>query len=120
MFGTAAANSATVARLKTLVGHSGLCLGPDDVFLGLRGLRTLAVRLDRHYRSGMAVARWLAFNGVLAPNPANLRGGIRWCVCMLAGSVRPALGCKYSGPTLARALGCGVGGSVRLSPLRAS
>ena len=37
----------------------GLCEGPDDVYLGLRGLRTLGVRLDRHYASGLAVARWL-------------------------------------------------------------
>lgn len=59
MLGTVAANSATVARLKDTVGQSGWCVGPDDVYLGLRGLRTLAVRLDRHYRSGVAVARWL-------------------------------------------------------------
>jgi cystathionine beta-lyase len=59
MLGTVAANSATVARLKNTVGSSGWCVGPDDVYLGLRGLRTLAVRLDRHYRSGLAVARWL-------------------------------------------------------------
>jgi cystathionine beta-lyase len=38
----------------------GVCAGPDDVFLALRGLRTLAVRLEQHYRSGLAMARWLA------------------------------------------------------------
>ena len=38
---------------------TGLCEGPDDVYLGLRGLRTLGIRLDRHYQSGLAVARWL-------------------------------------------------------------
>jgi cysteine-S-conjugate beta-lyase len=59
MLGTVAANSATVADLKNYVRLSGLCVGPDDVYLGLRGLRTLAVRLERHYRSGIAVARWL-------------------------------------------------------------
>jgi cysteine-S-conjugate beta-lyase len=59
MLGTAAANAATVAALKNHVRLSGLCVGPDDVYLGLRGLRTLAVRLDRHNRSGVAVARWL-------------------------------------------------------------
>ena len=42
-----------------MCGLSGLCVGPDDVYLGLRGLRTLAVRLERHYQSGLAVARWL-------------------------------------------------------------
>jgi len=59
MLGTVAANSATAASLKNTVGASGLCVGPDDVYLGLRGLRTLAVRLERHYESGLAVARWL-------------------------------------------------------------
>jgi len=59
MLGTVSANAATVASLKDTAHLCGLCEGPDDVYLGLRGLRTLAVRLDRHYRSGLAVARWL-------------------------------------------------------------
>ena len=59
MLGTVSANSATVASLKNTVRLSGLCEGPDDVYLGLRGLRTMAVRLDRHYESSVAVARWL-------------------------------------------------------------
>jgi cystathionine beta-lyase len=45
--------SATIAML-------GVCAGPDDVFLALRGMRTLAVRLNQHYRSGVEMARWLA------------------------------------------------------------
>jgi cystathionine beta-lyase len=59
MIGSVSANSRTVADLQKNVRLSGLCVGPDDVYLGLRGLRTLAVRLERHYRSGLAVARWL-------------------------------------------------------------
>ena len=59
MLGTVSANSAHLASLRETVRLSGLCVGPDDVFLGLRGFRTLAVRLDRHYKSGLAVARWL-------------------------------------------------------------
>ena len=59
MLGTVSANAATVATLKNTVRLSGLCVGPDDVYLGLRGLRTLGVRLERHYKSGLAVARWL-------------------------------------------------------------
>jgi cystathionine beta-lyase len=38
----------------------GVCAGPDDVFLALRGLRTLAVRLAQHHRSALEMARWLA------------------------------------------------------------
>ena len=37
----------------------GLCVGPDDMFLGMRGLRTMGVRLAQHHASGMKIARWL-------------------------------------------------------------
>ena len=59
MLGTVSANAAHVTALKETVRLTGLCEGPDDVYLGLRGLRTLAVRLERHFKSGSAVARWL-------------------------------------------------------------
>ncbi|HTV27767.1 MAG TPA: cystathionine beta-lyase [Xanthobacteraceae bacterium] len=59
MLGTVSANAAHAAALRETVRLSGLCEGPDDVYLGLRGLRTLAVRLERHFKSGLAVARWL-------------------------------------------------------------
>ncbi len=59
MLGTVSANAATVTALKNMVSYAGLCEGPDDIYLGLRGLRTLSVRLERHYRSGLEVARWL-------------------------------------------------------------
>jgi cystathionine beta-lyase len=60
MLGTVSANKKIWKQLKDLVGNMGLCVGPDDMYLGLRGLRTLRVRLDRHYRSGLTIARWLA------------------------------------------------------------
>jgi cystathionine beta-lyase len=46
-------------RLKETHGALGLCPGPEDVFLALRGMRTLSVRLERHMQSGLKVARWL-------------------------------------------------------------
>jgi cystathionine beta-lyase len=60
MFGCVAANAAAYPALKDTVNALGLCVGPDDVFLALRGLRTLAVRLARHHESGVKIARWLA------------------------------------------------------------
>ena len=60
MFGCVSANSKTLPALKNLVYAMGLCVGPDDMYLALRGLRTLGVRLVRHYESGLRVARWLA------------------------------------------------------------
>ena len=38
---------------------SGACAGADEVYLGLRGLRTLSVRLRQHQESGVCLARWL-------------------------------------------------------------
>jgi cysteine-S-conjugate beta-lyase len=37
----------------------GLCPGPEDAYLGLRGLRSLGVRLERHQASGLELADWL-------------------------------------------------------------
>lgn len=37
----------------------GVCPGSEETFLGARGLRTLDVRLERHWRSALAMARWL-------------------------------------------------------------
>jgi cystathionine beta-lyase len=59
MLGTVSANAATWPRLKETVQGAGLCVGPDDIYLGLRGLRTMSVRLERHQASALAVARWL-------------------------------------------------------------
>jgi cystathionine beta-lyase len=59
MLGTISANAATLTDLKQTVRLTGLHEAPDDTYLGLRGLRTLGIRLDRHYASGVAVARWL-------------------------------------------------------------
>jgi cysteine-S-conjugate beta-lyase len=59
MLGTIAANKAAAPSLAQYVYDMGLCVGPDDMFLALRGLRTLGVRLAQHYAAGMKVARWL-------------------------------------------------------------
>ncbi len=60
MLGTIAASAAAWPRLEETFRHLGMHVAPDDVFLGLRGLRTLAVRLERHYASALKVATWLA------------------------------------------------------------
>lgn len=43
---------------QTLFGF-GQCAGPDDIYLVLRGIRTLPTRLRQHERQGLEVARWL-------------------------------------------------------------
>jgi cysteine-S-conjugate beta-lyase len=59
MLGAVASVAATAKRLKETVGDMGLCVGPDDINLGLRGLRTMGVRLAQHQAAGLKVARWL-------------------------------------------------------------
>lgn len=46
-------------RLKRVAVELGNHAAPDDLFLGLRGLRTLPVRLRQHQETGLALARWL-------------------------------------------------------------
>jgi len=41
------------------VRQLGICVGGDDAFLILRGLRTVDVRMRRHESSALAIARWL-------------------------------------------------------------
>ena len=60
MLGTVAANEAAWPKLTETHKFLGMHVAPDDVFLGLRGLRTLPVRLERHYASALKVAEWLA------------------------------------------------------------
>src|SRR3981189_1769988 len=58
MLGTVSANKATWEGLADTVHALGLCVGPDDVYLGLRGLRTMGVRLAQHHQAGGGVAGW--------------------------------------------------------------
>jgi cystathionine beta-lyase len=59
MLGVVTANRNAWPKLRDTALHFGLCAGPDDIFLGLRGLRTLAVRLSRHQASALELASWL-------------------------------------------------------------
>ena len=59
MLGSVTVTKAIAPKLeqtRRVLGQTG---GPDDVWLALRGLRTLAIRLKRHEENGLAVARWL-------------------------------------------------------------
>jgi cystathionine beta-lyase len=60
MFGTISATAKAWPLIAEAIRLLGVCAGPDDVFLALRGLRTLAVRLAQHQQSGVEMARWLA------------------------------------------------------------
>lgn len=53
-------NDKVAERLTFLRNAMGTVPGPFDCWLALRGVKTLAVRMDRHNRSAMTIAGWLA------------------------------------------------------------
>ncbi|BCJ90797.1 cystathionine beta-lyase [Terrihabitans soli] len=59
LIGSISANQKAWPRLHATHGALGLSVGPDDIFLALRGLRTMGVRLKHHQISAITVARWL-------------------------------------------------------------
>jgi cystathionine beta-lyase len=58
--GTVSANAAAWRKLNGLAQTLGIWTGPDDMFLALRGLRTLGVRLAHHNAAGVKTAQWLS------------------------------------------------------------
>ena len=60
MLGTATANDKYLKQLRDTHGNLGLTAGPDDIYLGQRGLRTMAVRLKQHQTNAMRLTEWLS------------------------------------------------------------
>ena len=46
-------------KIGYLQNAMGTCSGPQDCFLVLRGIKTLAIRMEEHNRNALAVAHWL-------------------------------------------------------------
>jgi cystathionine gamma-lyase len=46
-------------KIGFLQNAMGTCAGPQDCFLVLRGIKTLALRMEEHNRNSLAVAHWL-------------------------------------------------------------
>lgn len=59
VMGSVSANADTWARLSETQLTLGICGAPEDSYLILRGLRTMALRLEHHQNSALALARWL-------------------------------------------------------------
>ncbi|MGR5250807.1 cystathionine beta-lyase [Vibrio astriarenae] len=60
MLGTAVASEKYWDQLREQSYLMGQCVSPDDAYLGLRGLRTMDVRLKQHAENSLKVAQWLA------------------------------------------------------------
>ncbi len=56
MLGSTVCNEKTWGQFKQVFETMGQFAGPDDMYLALRGLRTMSVRLERHMRNATAVA----------------------------------------------------------------
>lgn len=59
MMGLVTTTEAAYQPLRHTISDLGCASGPDDCYLALRGLRTLGVRLARHWQTGVKLAEWL-------------------------------------------------------------
>lgn len=79
MLGTATANAEHWPMLRENSYLMGQCTSPDDLYLALRGIRTLGVRLKQHQASALKIAHWLnnrdevqtILHPALASNPGH-------------------------------------------------
>jgi cystathionine beta-lyase len=61
-----ARDKAAFERLGPIYQQLGLAVSPDDCSLALRGLQTLAVRLELLERNTLEIAKWLAAHPLVA------------------------------------------------------
>jgi cystathionine beta-lyase len=83
LLGTVSAGSETIYELiGPVLKQLGMAASPDDASLALRGLQTLAVRLERLEASTLEIALWLAdkpeIEAVLHPALASCPGHEVW------------------------------------------
>ncbi|WP_112664181.1 cystathionine beta-lyase [Microvirga flavescens] len=60
LLGLVSANERCFPALRRTYDAFAMCPGPEDVFLGLRGLRTMALRLREHEKQALDMAHWFA------------------------------------------------------------
>lgn len=82
MMGTVTCTAKTWPQFKVAYENLGQFAGPDDMFLTLRGIHTLDVRLERHMKNALQVAEWLRgrteVETVLYPALSNAPGHKIW------------------------------------------
>ncbi len=60
LLGTITSNAACTPALRAAMRAYGLTASPDDCWMALRGLRSLAARLERHRATAASLVAWLA------------------------------------------------------------
>lgn len=82
MMGTVTCSKDTWEPFRHAYEEMGQFAGPDDMYLTLRGIHTLDVRLERHMKNAMNVAEWLRgrpeVETVLYPALSNAPGHEIW------------------------------------------
>lgn len=82
MMGACTASADWYPKLRILSQQLGHVVSPDDAALALRGLRTMAIRLERETASALAIAGWLRdrdeVSGVLCPMLPGAPGHYLW------------------------------------------
>lgn len=82
MMGTVTCSKETWSQFKEAYEQMGQFAGPDDMYLTLRGIHTLDVRLERHMKNAVKVAEWLRgreeVETVLYPALSNAPGHELW------------------------------------------
>ncbi|MBP1183431.1 cystathionine beta-lyase [Methylobacterium sp. PvR107] len=59
LIGLTSANTRYYPAVRRTFDHFAMCAGAEDIFLALRGMRTMSLRLREHGRAGLEMARWL-------------------------------------------------------------
>jgi cysteine-S-conjugate beta-lyase len=59
LMGTVATRPEHIQRLRETANQLGNSCAPDDAFMALRGLRTLAIRMRHFEEAGLRIAKWL-------------------------------------------------------------
>lgn len=80
--GVITANREHWVTVRDQVFSTGLTASGDDLYLAQRGLRTLPLRMERHWQSGLQLAAWLAnrpeIEAVLHPAHPGTAGFALW------------------------------------------
>lgn len=82
MLGAITTNARAAKYIDNAKETLGTSSGSEETFLGLRGLRTLQVRLDRHQASALHIAKWLEtrdeVDRVIHPGLESHPGHVIW------------------------------------------
>jgi cystathionine beta-lyase len=82
MLGAVTCSAETWPQFLETFGTLGQFAGPDDMYMALRGLHTLDVRLERHMKNALVMADWLRSRSevaeVLHPGLPGCRGHDLW------------------------------------------